>query len=83
MGPGPMIAINVVLLYTILGPLVLLGIYVLFDSLDRSGSQGKQQKNGATDNKNPALWTSEKASEFVHDASGLDEFGVNGPVGRI
>jgi len=36
-GPGPLIAINVILLYMILGPLVLFSIYVLFDSFKMVG----------------------------------------------
>lgn len=36
-GPGPLIAINVILLYLILGPLVLFSIYVLFDSFKMAG----------------------------------------------
>ena len=59
MGPGPLIAIDVVLLYTILGPLVLFGIYVLFDSLNRPGKQGKNQQDKTLAKKDPALWTSE------------------------
>jgi len=63
-GPGPLIAIDVVLLYTILGPLVLFGIYVLFDSLDQTG---KTKQGGVPVTKDPALWTSEEV-----DAAGFD-----------
>jgi len=56
MGPGPLIAIDVVLLYTILGPLVLFAIYVLFDALNKpvKPPQGK-----GLSKKDPALWTGE------------------------
>lgn len=57
LGPGPLIAIDVVLLYTILGPLVLFAIYVLFDSFDKSGEQVSQDATPLK--KDPALWTSE------------------------
>jgi len=40
MGPGPLIAIDVVLLYSLLGPLVLFGIFVFFDTLE--GTAGKR-----------------------------------------
>ncbi len=53
MGPGPLIAIDVVLLYTILGPLVLFAIYALFDSLNKPSNLGQQRKT----KKDPALWT--------------------------
>lgn len=59
LGPGPLIAIDVVLLYTILGPLVLFAIYVLLDSLNSSAMPGKKQQIGTTGKKDPALWTSE------------------------
>lgn len=74
MGPGPLIAIDVVLLYTILGPLVLFGIYVLFDSLDPTG----KTKQGATVKKDPALWTIEEI-----DAFGFDGVGLDGDMDRI
>jgi len=63
MGPGPLIAIDVVLLYTILGPLVLFGIYVLFDSLYgsvRKHPAGTVVVGGDTvGKKDPALWTND------------------------
>lgn len=44
MGPGPLIAIDVISLYALLGPLVLLGIYVLFDALGNApGSPGENK----------------------------------------
>ena len=61
LGPGPLIAIDVVLLYTIFGPLVLFAIYVFFDSLyqstiSESRHQGKHQ-NRTIKKKDSALWT--------------------------
>lgn len=74
MGTGPLIAVDVMLLYVILGPVVLLGIYVLFDSLDPAGkgATGKTQKDSASE-KDPALWTSEEI-----DANGFEEMGLDG-----
>ena len=40
-GTGQMIAIDVMLLYIVFGPVVLLGIYVLFDSIDPTGKTKK------------------------------------------
>ena len=59
LGPGPLIAIDVVLLYTLLGPLVLFAVYVLFDCLDNSGEQVRQSQDATPLKKDPALWTSE------------------------
>ena len=54
--PGTLIAINVLLLYLFLGPLVLFAIYVLFDSLDKPD---KKQAGTTSSEKNPALWAKE------------------------
>ena len=74
MGTGTLIAIDVLLLYLIFGPVVLLGIYVLFDSIDPAG---KPQKN-ASPEKDPALWTSDEM-----DANGFEGVGLNGPRNRL
>jgi hypothetical protein len=63
LGPGPLIAIDVVLLYTLFGPLVLFAIYVLFDSLYKSGSSGKKQQDKKKD---PALWTKEDIDGYIN-----------------
>lgn len=52
MGPGQLIAIAVLLLYTILAPLVLYGVYVLFDHLGRNESDASPAPD-----KDPSLWT--------------------------
>jgi hypothetical protein len=65
MGPGPLIAIYVLLLYAFLAPLVLLGIFVLFDVLGRSTVSGK--KPGIVLSiwkKDPAVWTARDITEF-------------------
>lgn len=54
MGPGPLIAIDVILLYTILGPLVLFAVYVLFDFLSL---WDRNHAKKSTFQKDPALWT--------------------------
>ncbi len=75
MGPGPLIAIDVVLLYTILGPLVLFAIYVLFDSLDSAGSrnlkQNINQQKEAMEKKDYALWTGEDIE--ISDSDGFSD----------
>ena len=70
MGVGPLIAIDILLLYLILGPLVLLGIYVMFDSLDPSG---KTEQDDPAAGKDPALWTNEDV--YKNDFHGVDPDG--------
>lgn len=55
MSAGPLIAINVLLLYTVLGPMVLLGIYTLFDFLGEQ-APGISHSDGGSP-KDPALWS--------------------------
>ena len=57
LGPGPLIAINVVLLYIFFGPLVLFAVYVLFDSLYKSGRSGKNQQDKTIEKKDPVFWS--------------------------
>jgi hypothetical protein len=66
MRPGPLIAIYVVLLYTFLAPLVLFGIYVLFDTLGRSDAAQKKNIPGRNhEKKDPAVWTAQDIAAFV------------------
>lgn len=57
MDAGHLIAINVTLLYAILGPLVLVAIYVLFDSLAKPNGPESNRQAPQADRKDPALWT--------------------------
>lgn len=52
--PGFLIALDVMLLYIILGPVVLLAIYILFDYFAKTG---KGRKKPQKENKDAALWT--------------------------
>lgn len=61
MGPGPLIAIDVILLYTLLGPLVLFAVYVAFDFLSQTGGK---QPDETTQKKDPALWTGVDISDY-------------------
>jgi hypothetical protein len=63
MDPGHLIAIQLILLYTILGPLVLLAIYVLFDSFSKRRDTGTiPQDKEKTD---PALWVDDDVDEHL------------------
>lgn len=68
MDTGSLIAVNVMLLYIILGPVLLFAIYVLFDSLDPAG----RTKKNTPSEKDPALWTSEEINENGFAGMGLD-----------
>ena len=65
MGPGPLIAIYVTLLYVFLAPLVLFGIFVLFGVL---GSSRKKNDPPETEKsfqeKDPALWNTRDIQQF-------------------
>ena len=77
LGPGPLIAIDVFFLYTILGPLVLFAIYVLIDSLNKFNADrfneinwnrvaGAGTINGAkNDKKDPALLSDKDVEDFI------------------
>lgn len=66
LGPGPLIAINVVLLYAIFGPLVLLAVYVLFDSLCGSGRRNKNQPDSVIQKKDPAVWAGDDIDDHMN-----------------
>lgn len=58
LSPGILIAIDVTLLYVVMGPLVLYALYVVFDSL----GQKKEGTSNAVDSnvgKDAALWSDE------------------------
>ncbi|MCG8638769.1 MAG: hypothetical protein MI862_03490 [Desulfobacterales bacterium] len=62
MGPGPLIAIDVILLYLILGPLVLFAIYLFFDSL---GYDQNEDFPRPSDEKTPELWNNEDIEIYL------------------
>ena len=62
---GVLIAIAVVMLYTILGPLVLFGVYIIFDSLDKADKSGINLQKQRIDKIDPALWTSESVDIYM------------------
>ena len=56
--PGILIALDVTLLYLIMGPLVLYALYVLFDSLGRKKGESAKPIDSSV-KKDPALWSDE------------------------
>ncbi len=63
--PGFLIAFDITLLYIILGPLLLFGVYVLFDRMARGSEKGVQQARKADGKmKDPALWLDRDVRDF-------------------
>jgi hypothetical protein len=54
--PGLLIAIDLTFLYLIMGPLVLAGVYVLFDYFIRAGKT-LDDRSKSVRKKDPAFWT--------------------------
>ncbi|MCG8550943.1 MAG: hypothetical protein MI799_11125 [Desulfobacterales bacterium] len=65
LGPGPLIAIGVICLYTILGPLVLFAIYVLLDSLSTPDRPVDKSQDSTIWNKDPALWNNDEIDIYM------------------
>jgi hypothetical protein len=65
MGPAVLIAIDVLLLYALLGPLVLFAVFVLFDHLSLTDRTGTHR---AGDTKDPALWSLQETIDFLDRA---------------
>jgi hypothetical protein len=65
MDTGHIIAINLSLLYIILGPLVLVAIYVFFDALSKPNERDENRQDTAARTKDPALWTNEDINAYV------------------
>ncbi len=62
MDTGVLIAVQIIGLYVCLGPVVCLGLYVLFDRLaERDPGQKRPNALRETD---PALWTPAQVDEF-------------------
>lgn len=58
LSPGILIAIDVTLLYVVMGPLVLYGLYVVFDSLGQK-KEGESKAVGSIVEEDSALWSDE------------------------
>jgi uncharacterized membrane protein len=65
MDPAPLIAIDVILLYTLLSPLVLFLIFVFFDGIS---TQPPPLKDETGNKKDPALWSARDIDEFLDGA---------------
>jgi len=64
--PGLLIAAGVILIYTVLGPLVMLALNALFDSLAQGrDKQDKQDKERKAQEQDPALWTEKQIRDKV------------------
>lgn len=65
-----LIAVYVTALYVFLAPVVLFGVFVLFDILGRTSPGGSKSKSMQTlrEKKDPAVWTAQDIAAFVDQA---------------
>lgn len=69
LGTGPLIAVYVVSLYVFLAPVVLFGVFVLFDVLGRTSPEGGKATSLQTlGEKDPAVWTAQDIAAFWDQA---------------
>jgi hypothetical protein len=69
LGTGPLIAVYVVSLYVFLAPVVLFGVFVLFDILGRTYPEGgKTTILRNLREKDPAVWTAQDIDAFWDQA---------------
>ena len=61
---GLIIAIGVVAIYVLFGPLVLLGIYMFIDHLAEGNRPWPDQTKTATEKKDPAIWNLSDTRRF-------------------
>ncbi|MCA1794074.1 MAG: hypothetical protein ABR534_08340 [Desulfotignum sp.] len=65
LGTGPLIAVYVVCLYVFLAPVVLFGVFVLFDILGGTYAEGGKTKTLQNLwEKDPAVWTAQDIDAF-------------------
>jgi hypothetical protein len=64
--PGHLIALYFTLLYIIFGPVLLMAIYVLFDSLYLSGRPSTRRHEKKTGKNDPSLWTGEDINAHMN-----------------
>ena len=68
MAPSLLIAIGVLVLYIVLGPLVILAISVYLDRLMHSAqSQGKPEKTPVPEDKDPVVWQAKDVHAYLSD----------------
>ena len=62
MGPAPLIAIDMFLMYTLLGPVILFAVHVM---VDRIGRETGPDPDRDFTRKDPALWSSREIDAFL------------------
>lgn len=72
------IAAGVAAIYTLFGPLVLLGIYIFLTRLAEGGSRNKPRKKPRPEEKDPAVWTPDDSRQYLKDR----RFGLFRPSGN-
>lgn len=66
--PGHLLAMSFLLLYSILGPLVLFALYVLFDFFARHGKPEEDRQDKDDSPRHPAVWTDEDLNRFMRQS---------------
>ncbi|MDA8402939.1 MAG: hypothetical protein M0Z56_01895 [Desulfobacteraceae bacterium] len=61
MSPEMVLVVGLISIYMLLGPVVLLGLYILFDRIEKQ----KTLMTPKTETKDPALWTSDDVRYYL------------------
>ncbi len=63
---GLNLAVSVLTIYVIFGPIILLAIYAFFDRLaEKEGKRPAQKNGGGYKDKDPALWSDEDVNRYI------------------
>ncbi len=79
MDTGVMIAVLIIGLYICAGPFILLGLYILFDSLAERGPSARPVKD--IREKDPSLWTTADVDEYLARQSRMKDLAEIGKSG--
>jgi len=61
MSPEMVLVVGLISIYMLLGPVVLLGLYILFDRFEKK----KTLMTPTAETKDPALWTSDDVNYYL------------------
>ena len=65
MSPAPLIALDMVLMYILLGPLVLFAVHVMVDRIGRDSGPDRDTDRARKD---PAVWSFREIDDFLDQA---------------
>ncbi|MGM0452733.1 MAG: hypothetical protein ACQERN_06170 [Thermodesulfobacteriota bacterium] len=64
---GLIIAGGVLVIYLVLGPIVLLGVYAFFDRMSEEGPENSKARQATVEEKDPALWNSREVQQYLNN----------------